>query len=498
MASRWHASLIASQLLLGACTDELSPPADAAAPRVDAGDGSAPAGQDSATPEPGQDASSVPVSFAASDAILLNPERGFYTTTLLTSPGDLSYVRAEGKTLVYAAAHLDEYLGTDHEKDLPAELLTDVQAGFDAIRAAGVKAVVRFQYDNGEGYPTGANDATESTMLRHITQLAPLLAANEDVLFVLQAGLIGCWGEWHTSLNFVDGPAGKEPRQRVVEALLAALPESRRVALRYPAYKRMFFGEAITSSSDLIENAGRARAAHLNDCFLSSEDDVGTYQYEPIDTLMTYLEADTERVPIGGETCAVHERNACATATAEMARFHWTYINDQYHPEVLARWTAEGCRPDMERKLGYRLALASGRLPEEVRPGGTFRVELTLRNEGWAAPTNPRPVFVVLEREGQRLSTPLAIDVRTWRPGEHTIEARLRVPSDLAEGSYRLALWLPDAADALRARAEYALRLANDATWVEASGDNTLGTLEVSAGAAGDAIGDASSFEVIP
>jgi hypothetical protein len=497
-ASRW---LPGALVWLVGCTNGATMPHDAAAAR-DAGHHERDAGHhDDAgdgAPEPERDAPGKPVTFTASDAVLLNPERGFYTTTQLTSPGDLAYVRAEGKTLVYASVHLDEYLGSDHEHDLPAELLGDVQAGFDAVRAAGLKAVVRFQYDDGEGYPTGANDASEATMLRHVAQLAPLLQANEDVLFVLQAGFIGCWGEWHTSLNFVDGPDGKEPRQRVVEALLDALPGTRRVALRYPAYKRMFFGAEPTRAADLASHDARARAAHLNDCFLSSEDDVGTYQYEPLDTLTTYLEADTAFVPIGGETCALHERNACPSATAEMARFHWTYINDQYHPDVLARWTAEGCRPEMERKLGYRWTLVSGSLPEAVRPGGTFRVELTLRNDGWAALTNPRLVYVVLERGGERLSAALEVDPRSWLPGEHTLSARLRVPAALAEGTYRLALWVPDAAAGLRARADYAIQLANEGLWVEASGDNPLGTLRVAHDAAGDARSDAARFEAIP
>jgi hypothetical protein len=505
--SRGLSRVAALQLLLAGCTSNEAPERDPAAthdagrdasddadlPEADA----APSDRDSGMPEPGRDAPSQPVSFTASSANMLNPERGFYTTTRLTSPGDLAYVRAEGKTLVYAAAHLDDYLGDNHEQDLPEHLLTDVQAGFDAVRAAGIKAVVRFQYDDGERYPAGANDATEATMLRHIAQLAPLLSANEDVLFLLQAGFIGAWGEWHTSLNFVDGPDGKEPRQRIVEGLLDALPSSRRVALRYPAYKRMFFGEQVTSLDDLLASSGRARAAHLNDCFLSSEDDVGTYQYEPLETLKTYLEGDTARVPIGGETCAVHERNACSVATAEMARFHWTYINDQYHREVLARWDDEGCRPDIERKLGYRLALVEGSLPAEVKPGGSMRIALTLRNEGWAAPTNPRPVLLVLEDGGQRLVAELQADPRTWLPGDHELVARLRIPSALAEGDYRLALWLPDAADSLRERADYAIQLANEGTWGAASGDNTLGSLRVTASAEGDAVSDAPQFATI-
>jgi hypothetical protein len=438
------------------------------------------------------------VSFTPSDELLLNPERGFYTTTLLTSPGDLAYVREEGKTLLYAAVHLEDYLPMDHEQDLPAKLLDDVRAGFAFVRAAGIKAVVRFQYDDGEGYPGGANDATQTTIERHLAQLAPVLAENEDVLFVLQAGMIGAWGEWHTSLNFVDGPNGKDARASVVAALLEATPKSRRIALRYPAYKRMFFGTEASTLADLSAGESGARVGHHNDCFLASEDDMGTYQYEPMDVLKDYLAEDTQVLPMGGETCALYERTACDTATAEMARFHWTYINDQYHPDVLARWASEGCRPEIEQRLGYRLALREASLPAAVRPGGSFFVDLTLTNDGWAAPVNPRTPWLVLEGSGTRLTVQLENDLRTWLPGEHHVRARLRVPSALPEGEYRLALWLPDPAEALRERSEYAIRLANEGVWVQASGDNTLSTLSVQKDAQGTTREGVSALEIEP
>jgi hypothetical protein len=181
-----------------------------------------------------------------------------------------------------------------------------------------------------------------------------------------------------------------------------------------------------------------------------------------------------------------------------MQRFHWTYINDDYHKDVIARWQSEGCRPDIERKLGYRVALKSGTIPSAVRPGGSFAIDLTLANEGWAAFTNPRPVFVVLESQTQRLAAQLDADPRTWLPGAIQLHARLRLPANLAAGPYRLALWLPDAATALRERPEYSVQLANQGTWNATRGDNTLGQLTISATAPGSADPAATTFAVIP
>ena len=424
------------------------------------------------------------ITFTASDATFLSPERGFYTTTNLATARDLGYVRGEGKTLVYAAVHLDAYLEGNHEGDLPPALFSDVQAGFDAVREAGIKAVVRFQYDDGEGYPGGANDAPEAAMTRHIEQLAPLLRDNEDVLFVLQAGFIGAWGEWHTSNNFEDGPNGKEPRARILNALLDALPTSRRVGLRYPAYKRMFYGESPSSVGDFA--SADARVGHVNDCFVSSDDDVGTYQYEPQDVLEAYLELDTRTVPIGGETCATHPRNACDVTLTEMARFHWTYVNDDYHPDVLARWESEGCRPEIEQRLGYRLRLTSTTLPAAVTIGDTFTVALALVNDGFAAPTNARPMRLVFEQGDVRHEVELDVDVRTLLPGESLVSQQLALPHDFKTGDADVRLWMPDPAPSLEARPEYALRLANEGLWNDARGDHELATVRLSESDSGD------------
>ncbi len=453
------------------------------------------------TPDPDPDpmlgdAPTRHIQFDTSDENFLNPERGFYTTTNLATVRDLDYVRPEGKSIVYAAVHLDAYLGEDHEQPLPEELLSDVQSGFDAVRDAGLKAVVRFQYDDGEGYPDGANDAPESWMLQHIEQLAPLLQANQDVLFLLQAGLIGAWGEWHSSLNFEDGPSDQEARKRIVDGLLAALPESRRVALRYPAYKRMLYGAAATTESTLLMGDAVGRVAHLNDCFVSGENDVGTYQYESPETLKDYLAEDTLYVPIGGETCAVHERNACDVVLPEMERFHYSYLNDDYHPDVLARWDEEGCRPEIERRLGYRLSLVSAEVPEQIKPGGSFILELQLVNTGFAAPTNPRPLMLRLRSDDADDSVQLPLDVRTLTPGEHGLSARVRLPAQLSPGQYTLALWLPDADPTLASRSEYSVRLLNPDVWSEQYADNALATLTVAASAPGEADAAATDLAV--
>jgi hypothetical protein len=434
-----------------------------------------------------EDAPSKVVTFAPSDAVILNPERGFYATTDLVDAPNLSGLRASGATLVHSYVRLDDY----RTSDLPDALLQQTSAGFEKARQAGVKVILRFAYNFGP-YPDSEPDAPATWVLKHIGQLKPLLEANADVIAIVQAGFIGAWGEWHTSTNDLTEP---KTRQQILEALVSAVPTSRSVQLRYPPYKQAMYGAALTEAN-AFGSSFAARVGHHNDCFVSSDTDVGTYPDDEVDAFRDYVGADTAFVPMGGETCAVSApRSECPSALAEMTKLHFSYINREFHEDVLTSW--QPCRQEMERRLGYRLLLESAALPEAVKPGGSFTLALQLENQGFAAPFNPRPVFLVLRGEGFSAKARVeAADPRRWLAGAH-LQVRLRLPSKLPAGTYSLSLWLPDAAATLESRPEYALRLANEQVWDEATGENRLGSFEVTDAATGSADANASDFAVL-
>jgi hypothetical protein len=370
-------------------------------------------------------------------------------------------------------------------------LLDQVSAGFARVRQAGLKVILRFAYNFGP-YPDSEPDAPKEWVLKHITQLAPLLADNADVIAVVQAGFIGAWGEWHTSTNGLTEP---ETRKTILEALLDAVPTTRFVQLRYPAYKRELYGEALTAR-DAFGLSPAARIGHHNDCFVSSATDVGTYPDAQVDELRDYVGADTAFVPFGGETCAVDApRSECFSAIDEMTKLHMSYINREYEPNVIASWAP--CREEMDRRLGYRVFIESADLPSAVKPGGSFTLTLRLKNLGFAAPFNARPVFLVLRGNGTTSRAQLMkADPRRWL-GDTTVRARVRLSSKMSPGSYTLSLWLPDAAESLQARSEYAVQLANDDVWDPETGENRLGELTVTVEARGTAVADAETFAVL-
>lgn len=391
-------------------------------------------------------------------------------------------------TLVYRGFLLDAFA----DAPISGQYLAHMEADFAALRAAGLKAIPRFAYTNRVHTAPGTRwppvppygDAPVERVLEHIAQLAPVLRANADVIAVVQAGFIGIWGEWFYTDAFagqdLDHPSAEDwdRRRQVVERLLSALPPTRMVQVRTPLQKQQVTGRR--SPLTRVEAFGgslAARIGHHNDCFLASDTDYGTYR-DP-EAEYDFLEADTRYVPVGGETCNPNPpRSECASALAEMARFHWSYLNSGYHRGVLDSWRIGGCMAQVERRLGYRLSLKAARFAPSARPGGTWRLELELANEGFAAPFLPRRAEVVLRHRvsDRQYRADLGVDLRQLLPGApHPLGLDLGLPADMEPGRYAASLHLADPDPALAARPEYAVRLANAGVWEPASGHNRLG-----------------------
>lgn len=404
---------------------------------------------------------------------LLNPERGFFTPYELPGKAGFSPVRLTGNTLVHLNIRLDDY----RESELPQAVLDGLEVNFNDIRDGGVKAILRVAYNQGP-FPDTEPDASKAWVLRHIEQLAPLFQKHSDVIAWVEAGFIGAWGEWHTSTNGLDNISDKRD---ILNALLAAIP-GRYVQVRYPATIIELYPEP--------QQAAQAFVAHHNDCFLSSATDVGTYERDGENTIerdQAYLAELTGITPMSGESCAPFPpRSECNSAIREMELLHFSAINEAYHKGILRSWDAGGCMDEVVNRLGYRIMLTEASFNEQVHPGGLVNLKVEIENTGFSAPVNPRPIFVVLQQDQSIYLTNLdPLDARSFQPGASSFTTQLRLPSNMAEGAYNLALWLPDPAESLQNNPLYAIRFANENVWDESNGYNILGQVTVSKSAGG-------------
>ncbi len=407
----------------------------------------------------GTDASGAP------SCTYLNPERGFHRFVDLREldADTLEQTAAAGMSVLYGQVWIPEY----REKALDAVVLAQINAGFDLARAHGMKVVPRFHYSNDMDEP----DAALEQILGHIDQLTPLLHEHADVILTLQAGFIGAWGEWHSSQNGLDAPG---PRKQVMDALLAALPPERTITVRRPSFKQNAYGGPVNEATAHDESP-LARVGHVNDCFLASDDDFGTYQE---DGEKDYAVADSRFVPVGGETCAVNPpRSSCPAALDELALLHWTHLNADYHPDVLDAWKQNGCYTEVACRLGYRLAVTQLRWASTGTPGGVLPVSFDLYNDGFAAPVNARPLALVFDGPS-RAEVPVDFDLRDALPGtSSTVCVDAQLPADMLAGFYRIGLRMADLAPALTDDPRQAIRLGNDDVVEWSEGINWFDTM---------------------
>ncbi|MBR5403206.1 MAG: DUF4832 domain-containing protein [Bacteroidales bacterium] len=405
---------------------------------------------------------------------VINPERGFMSYADIhskTSAITASAVKADrllGRTLYYLGFYLTDFMNGD----ISQSYLDKIQSCFDALREGGAKCVLRFSYKNSESSKPW--DAKEEVVMRHIEQIKPLLEKNKDVIFVLQAGFIGVWGEWYYTSNFNYQPSTDDdylPRKRVAGALLAAVPDCRQIELRTPQFKMRLFG---LSFKDTLTQATAHNGSPLsrigshNDCFGASKNDWGTFDNEPGDR--QFWKAETRYTIMGGETCNVSDYCTCEASLTDMEDYHWTYLNRMYNTDVIDRWVSSGCMDEITDRLGYRLVLKSVVYTPIEKKGDAITMQITLENVGFAAPMNPRKVYMVfVDGKGNVTKAPVKADPRDWHPGRTTVfNARIIAPAN--EGTVYLEL--PD--PLLMDRPEYSIALANNDIFNAGLGYNKL------------------------
>ena len=433
------------------------------------------------------------VTFAHTDDIFANPERGLLIQTYYTSRDNRPAVQANTiaanrKSASKVTLYLDSYYLTDYmTSDIPQDFLDRLDRNMNALREGGAKVVLRFSYKSDNNDSARPWDASPQWVARHIDQLTPYLQKHADVILCLQAGFVGVWGEWYYTSHFNMNPksdADYEPRWEVLEHLLRALPEDRQIALRTPMFKKRYLkmrglGTSPLTAEEAYLPTPKARICGHNDCFLASEDDYGTYDTEAD---RRFWQEDTKYTLMGGETCQECELSGGLNAMQQLELYHWTYLHRDYNTDVLDSWRQDGVWEDVMRRLGYRLELQTATLPKDPMAGKPFDASFVLYNSGFAAPMNKRGVelvFVSKANPQEKYVYPQTEDPRFWMAGD-TARFTLSCTLDPAmQGLYTLYLNLPDPYESLHDDPNFSIRLANDGIWEEQTGYNRITSLYV-------------------
>ena len=451
-------------------------------------------------------ASATVINYTADDVtIFRNPERGFTEELggeLKLTDSKNHVVKPEAdwyfdledpdnadrktQTLVMLMYYLYNY----RTKDLSNKILQGFDEDMQILRDHGFKCVLRFAYDW-----NSKKDADVTQAKKHIAQLKPYLAKNKDVIYVLETGFVGQWGEWYYSEHYGNETQHLNAnRRQIVEAMLDACPAGRFLLVRYPMIKTEYLGDTISLKADeAYTSSARARIGCHNDAFLNAWGNMGTYASDDSDDdpkVRQYIANETLYVPNGGETNVEDSEEfpglpeqVYAKAESEMAKYHWSFCGSTYSEEVTDRWRNHGIYEELDRKMGYRYQLTTATIPDAAHAGGDARFVLHIKNVGYAPLYNERPAYIVLSNQQSAFSIQLSTDPRRWLPNGvvTTIDEFLTIPADVPAGTYDLYLHLPDAAESLAADPRYAVRFANVGTWDATTGMNRLNaTIQIS------------------
>lgn len=412
------------------------------------------------------------VTYAASNEVFTNPERGFMHTWQVNSEGSamtaasLANLKKENVSLILRLYYLEKF----KTSALSQAQLDLIKTDFTRLRESGLKCVLRFAYTDAQD----GTDASVAVISGHLDQLKPILEENKDVIAFVQAGFVGAWGEWYYTTNQLTTAANKK---LILDKLLESFPKEIKIQVRTPKIKQDFV--ATTTAMDATVGYGSTNTARLgfhNDCFMASVDDYGTYQN--VTAEKTYVSNEALYVPTGGETCPPTDVPiaSCSVAEQEMTLLKWTYLNLDYYGPVLQEWRNNNCFTDFERKLGYRLTLMSSTVTKQVAVNGTLELNAIINNVGFAPVYNSKNAYLILRSTsgGTVYKKKLSFDVRKVIPKVAFNLKESVSLSDIPAGTYELLLKIEDSSSKLAGRPDYSIRFANTSVWETATGFNKL------------------------
>jgi Domain of unknown function (DUF4832)/Domain of unknown function (DUF4874) len=427
-----------------------------------------------------------------------NPERGFFVQRVGwdglnngTTDYTVQFVidaRAQGVSVIRVYFIISDYI----DRDLDTYVLTRFSEILTSVREQGFKIIPLFCYSFDQGQTTPFN-ATAAIMKRHLDQLTPLINANTDVIAFWDAGFVGVFGEWswsNSSYNLLNNVYGAETNSNTlsfINKMLAVIPPSRQIALRYSRYKAQLFSSTPITAAQAFTNTARGRIGFKNDCFLCNNNGSGNYFDEPVEKAfesaeskyLIYAAEATTTVPAGA--------NDCTTAKAELAKMHISTVHKDFDLAVINKWKNQGCYNEIARKLGYRFRLTEATIPPTQSVGTNLKLGFTVTNDGYAACYNARTVEIILRNNNTGTKTIINVpassqdsDPRFWLPGElHDVIVTYAIPVNFPKGAYTVLLNLPDPFNSLKAITDYAIRLANINMYESSTAYNKLGNLTI-------------------
>ena len=320
-----------------------------------------------------------------------NPERGYYSILHYIVGDDPEKTVDDAffdpsDVLVLAEINLCRFT----EGGISGEGVGCVQRFFERMRGTGKQLIVRFLYDWDGNNPVCEPRKIE-TVLLHISQIAPVIKQNSDIVYTVQGLLIGRWGEMHGS-RFLRSDYLK----RLYAAMKEVVGEDVTISLRTPKQWRAVTGCLPDKRAGYSFEAGRGLPGLFNDGIMGSISDLGTYleSAEDREKELAFQDSLCRTVPNGGEVVSGGGFLDPAEQVKILSRMHVSYLNRDHDRKLLDGWkdtpvnlpgTPEGTTlfDHVGLRLGYRFVI-TGVSVRHCAFAKKIKAAVTLKNAGFA------------------------------------------------------------------------------------------------------------------
>ena len=414
----------------------------------------------------------TPEAFWESTAVLKNPYQGFYRIFGYTLSDDGQHVQTTAADPIreydFALVLLEINLRNYRTGPISDSALAQLDDILKAWSQSDAQILLRFLYD-WDGIAKAKEPESLSTILTHMDQAAEIVNRYASSIYLMQGCFIGNWGEMHGSY-FADS----QSIQTLITHLHQVIAPSIYLSVRTPAQWRTITGlyDVPAKFPAFQEHPPIAgRLGLYNDGMLGSASDLGTYGDTPRKGIsdpackgtreeeLSFQNRLCQYVPNGGEVVFDTPYNVLPAAVQYLRTLHVSYLNADYDPVVLNKWSKSvwdredafsGCDglTYVQPHLGYRYTARAFTLRKQGFLSPQLSFQLELENTGFGNTLKPFDGAFLLRnvQTGDTCRLPLAFDFRSLTSGQtKTLTASLPV-RDLSKGTWQLFFSVTDPA----------------------------------------------------
>ena len=404
--------------------------------------------------------------------VKINENGAMYNKDVINSQTQLYHLRCD-------ISAFSEAVNKAADKPVTDEALKGLDALLFCLKENDKNAIVRFAYDPGYSGSADKEPALD-VMLGHVESVCSVLNRYVNTVTAIETGLIGPWGEMHTSAEA--NPAHITP---LINAFLTAASEIP-VLVRTPEmiYNYINVSEDKVEEISISPDEKAYRLGLYNDGYLGSESDLGTYSNRERD--INFLSVQNAHLPFGGEVTVpdspLHNIEACLP---EMNKIHLSYLNTEWDNRVIEKWKktfyTEACGLEkqyynktaftyIQNRMGYRFVLKNSVFTYSAT-SEKLNVRLKLQNLGFGnLNRNKRAKLIFTDSTG---AVAFIADY-----GEIAVkdELEFNVEHGLESGKYDVYLRIYG--EELQSTPLYCVKFANDGLWNDDLKANKIGSFE--------------------